>query len=288
MKNGFVLLIMICVSLQAQISSPDYYSPENIIRFADHLFDDGDYLRAAGEYQRYLFSYDTIPGQADSVFFRIAESYRLTADYPRAITHYEKAADRIEQLHLRNECYYKISLCYLFMDQHNASIHTLHNHLSAPTGTSGDLRVQQLTAANYLLQRRWQATIDLFSSDSAYNKITSNLIHYANQGTHLPTKNSTLAGLYSAVIPGAGKFYCGRTIDGIQSLATVGVMGWQSYTGFRDDGIGSIKGWIFGTIGGVFYLANIYGSVVAADIYNEEQEERLLQKIRVYVNVAFD
>ena len=33
----------------------DYYSPENVHKFADFLYEQGDYLRAAGEYQRYLF-----------------------------------------------------------------------------------------------------------------------------------------------------------------------------------------------------------------------------------------
>ena len=30
-----------------------YYTPENILKFADFLYTEGDYLRAASEYQRY-------------------------------------------------------------------------------------------------------------------------------------------------------------------------------------------------------------------------------------------
>ncbi|UCC11189.1 MAG: tetratricopeptide repeat protein [candidate division WOR-3 bacterium] len=286
--NICALLITTCWLLPADVSVADYYSPENILRFAGYLFEDGDYLRAAGEYQRFLFSFDSIPEQADSILFQIAECYRLTEDYIRAIGQYQKIIDRYPRSRLKDECYYKISLCHMLMGRHDESIHFLYNHLSEPSNSSLSLRIQQLTAANYLFQRRWQAAINLFAIDSAYSKTTSHIINYASQGMQLPRKSSTLAGLYSAIVPGTGKFYCGRTVDGIQSLATVGVLGWQSYTGFRDDGAGSVKGWVFGVIGGIFYLGNIYGSVVAAEIYNEEQAERLLQKVRVFVNVNFN
>jgi tetratricopeptide (TPR) repeat protein len=278
-----------CICCLAHTSTPelDYYSPENILRFAGYLFDAGDFLRAAGEYQRYLFSFDTFPDRADSVFFKIAECYRLTGNYQRAIERYKKTIDTFEQSPLNDECVYKISLCFLFLGQHDESLLLLRNRIPATVNTQAELHMQ-LTAANFLFQRQWQAAIDIFAADSFNNKITSHIINYAHQGLQLPRKNRTLAGIYSAVIPGTGKFYCGRTIDGIQSLATVGVLGWEAYTGFRDDGVESVKGWVFGVIGGVFYLGNIYGSVVAAEIYNEEQEERLLQKIKVFVNVNFN
>lgn len=278
-----------CICCLAYTSTPDldYYSPENILRFAGYLFNDGDFIRAAGEYQRYLFSFDTLPARADTVFFKIAECFRLSGMHQRAIEQYQKNIDNFEQSPLNNECVYKISLCFLLLGQHDESLLLLRNRIPATVNAQAELHMQ-LTAANFLFQRQWQAAIDIFSANSSSNKVTSHLLNYAQQGQQLPRKNSPLAGVYSAIIPGTGKFYCGRTIDGIQSLATVGVLGWQAYTGFRDDGVGSAKGWIFGVIGGVFYLGNIYGSIVAADIYNEEQEERLLQKIRLFVNVNFN
>ena len=287
-RNICLLLACTFCLIQADASGTNYFSPDNILRFAAHLFDDGDFLRAAGEYQRYLFSSGTLPEHADSVYFKVGECYRLSSDYTRAIEQYGNTIEKFPESRLYDDCYYMMSLCYFFTGKHDESIHILHDQMSGTATEPSMLRMRQLTAANYLFQRQWQAVPTLFSTDSFYNKITSNLINYAHEGQQLPRKNSTLAGLYSAIIPGTGKFYCGRTIDGIQSLATVGVLGWQSYTGFRDNGIASLKGWIFGVIGGIFYLGNIYGSVVAAEIHNEEQEEVFLHKIRVFVNVNFN
>ncbi|MEJ2567876.1 MAG: hypothetical protein P8Z50_03225 [candidate division WOR-3 bacterium] len=68
---------------------------------------------------------------------------------------------------------------------------------------------------------------------------------------------------------------------------TVGITGWQAYEGFKADGVHSVKGWIFGVVGGIFYLGNIYGSVVAADIYNEEQEVFFRLSVNKYLNENF-
>ncbi|MCD5383470.1 hypothetical protein LR066_01750 [candidate division WOR-3 bacterium] len=92
-------------------------------------------------------------------------------------------------------------------------------------------------------------------------------------------KSPAIAGLLSSVVPGAGKIYSGRSIDGIQSFITVGAAALQAYLGFRKDGIRSIRGWISSSVGVVFYLGNIYGSVIAARIHNEEKRDALLFQI---------
>jgi len=143
-------------------------------------------------------------------------------------------------------------------------------------------------AVNHLQQREWTEAIDLLNVSNDTEPITIKLASFATSGQQLPRKNKILAGFFSTVIPGAGKFYCNRPFDGVQSLATTGILGWQTYDGFHKDGIHSVKGWIFGVIGGIFYLGNIYGSVVAADIHNVEQEKRLFTEIQVFVNVSLD
>jgi hypothetical protein len=40
-----------------------------------------------------------------------------------------------------------------------------------------------------------------------------------------------------------------------------------------------VRGWIFGSIGAVFYAGNIYGSTVAARVYNHQLEVSLLRSL---------
>ena len=57
-KLKFALIFFLSPLFLSVVSAetpPDYYSPENVRKFADFLYEQGDYLRAIGEYQRYLF-----------------------------------------------------------------------------------------------------------------------------------------------------------------------------------------------------------------------------------------
>jgi hypothetical protein len=73
-----------------------------------------------------------------------------------------------------------------------------------------------------------------------------------------------VAGLLSAVVPGAGRVYSGRTAEGIYSFILFSLAAWQSIDGFHDDGRESIKGWTAGSIGIVLYAGNVYVSFATA------------------------
>ena len=104
---------------------------------------------------------------------------------------------------------------------------------------------------------------------------------YAIRGTNLSTRSPFLAGFLSTIVPGAGRLYIGRVGDAFTSLLLVGLTGWQTYEGFRRDGIASAKGWTLGTLGSIFYVGNIYGSVISARIYNREITEDFLSGLSI-------
>jgi hypothetical protein len=65
----FIVLLNTAFLPVADSEQPrDYYSQENVGKFADFLFEQGDYLRAAGEYQRFLFF---SPGRASEFTIRL-------------------------------------------------------------------------------------------------------------------------------------------------------------------------------------------------------------------------
>ncbi|MBU1261740.1 hypothetical protein KKG61_07640, partial [bacterium] len=59
---------------------------------------------------------------------------------------------------------------------------------------------------------------------------------------------------------------------------------WLSLAGFRDNR-NSTRGWIFGTTAGFFYGGNIYGSTVAAKVYNQKMEDDLLAKVQFEIDL---
>lgn len=81
------------------------------------------------------------------------------------------------------------------------------------------------------------------------------------------------AGVLSAILPGAGKAYCGRAADGLQSLLMVGTAALLAYRGFDRDGRRSLEGWGAGSVGAVFYLGGILGAEASADLRRGRDQE---------------
>jgi tetratricopeptide (TPR) repeat protein len=255
----------------------DYYSPENILKFADHLYQERDYLRAAGEYQRYLFCSF---GNADSILYKLGLCYRRSGDLDKAITFFRRVADNNTDHHTKFAVSYQIAYSHFLSQQYEGSIQILNETLAETEDTDERGRLQILSAFNYLHQRRWhdaERTLDgLRLKDAEQIRIASSLRESAREGMELQYKSPLLAGLLSAIVPGAGKLYCKQYGDGFYSLFLAGVAGLLAWDGFRENGVRSIKGWAFASVGGIFYTGNVYGSAIAARVHNYQLETDLL------------
>jgi len=292
MRSPYLPIIFITTIWASLISADtltiEYNSPDNIKSFADFLYEQKDFLRAAGEYQRYLFAIDILPVDTDPVLFRIGKCFRRNNDFEKAIQYFQNVIDDRPDEQLIQQSHYQIALCYFLLGRFEESNAYLISMQPDTTDPLTNRELQHLRALNMIQMKQWNNAFTMLSAIKLKDKTTSDLMKFAYTGQHLPRKSKTLAGIYSTVVPGLGKLYCNRRVDALQSFFSTAILGWQAYDGFHKDGASSMKGWIFGTIGGLFYLGNIYGSVVAAEIYNEEHERQLLSTIKVYLNIHFD
>jgi len=295
--QGSVLVILLSTAFLSVVASAepfDYYSSENVRKFADFLYAEGDYLRAAGEYQRYLF-YST-HGRIQSpaltientaqIHYKIALCYRLGGKTEQAIHTFETLLQAHPESPLASSAIYQIGVSYFLMEQFEQSAQFLRETLSDMVDAQQLAEAQQLIGVSHLMQKQWFEAGEIFKalqeSDIIEVKESATGYHtYAERGAQLPTHSPFLAGFLSTILPGAGRLYTGRPADALTSLLTVGVMGWQAYDGFSRDGISSTKGWTFGTLGGIFYLGNIYGSVISARVYNRHIENEFLTTLSI-------
>ena len=264
----------------ADSPSIDYYQPANLRKFADYLHAQGDYLRAAGEYQRYLFSQST--DLRDDILRRIADSYRLGGQPGRAV---QFLKTRLRTQPNSNLVRYELGATYFLMERYDESIRFLKDSQDLFQGGEYRWKSQVLIGMNKLMQKRWESTIqhfdlfDLSGTPETVSQHTSMYRRYAENGRNLPSKSPLLAGFLSTVLPGSGRVYVGRPNDALITLFLLGVLGWSAYDGFSENGISSRKGWTLGTIGSIFYLGNIYGSIVAAQTHNRRTEATFLATI---------
>ena len=148
MRNGLIgllcLLYFTSHALGSSSDEVDYYSPENMLKFADYLYQDGDYMRAAGEYQRYLFH---SPQNADSTLYRIGLCYRLAGNIKRAVDTFRK----IDDSSFRFAASYQIAYSYFLSSQYEKSNQFLDEALDISDNERGKFRI--LSAYNYLHQK---------------------------------------------------------------------------------------------------------------------------------------
>ena len=282
-----IFLTVTLLPFAAAEESLEYYAPENVRKFADFLYQQGDYLRAADEYQRYLFFLPEEGTDREQIRYKIALCYRFAGNSEQAIQSFESILQSHPQGQYVSRVYYQIGATYFLMDQFQQSTRFLREALPHITDKQQQAEAEQLIGISYLMQKQWSEAGGIFktlqgSGVIAVREKASVYHNYAEVGANLPTRSPFLAGAFSAVVPGAGRLYTDFRIgDAITSLITVGIAGWQAYDGFRRDGLSSVKGWTLGTLSGIFYVGNIYGSVIAARVYNRHIEDEFLATLSI-------
>lgn len=98
-------------------------------------------------------------------------------------------------------------------------------------------------------------------------------------------KSPFLAGVYSAVIPGAGKWYAGKKKQGIAAFLPVVSLGAVAYEAYRKGGVKSARFIAFGSLFSLFYIGNIWGSVMSVNVrkheFNREYENKILFNMHI-------
>jgi TM2 domain-containing membrane protein YozV len=79
-----------------------------------------------------------------------------------------------------------------------------------------------------------------------------------------------IAGLFSGIIPGSGKFYSGKKGEAISAFIATTGLGLVTWENYRKSGFNSFKTIAFGTAFAFSYVANIYGSVISINVLETE------------------
>jgi tetratricopeptide (TPR) repeat protein len=286
-----VLLVTISFAQSDDGLRVDYYSPPNIYRFAEYLYGNGDYPTAAGEYLRYLLYLDDTDPKRAQVLYQVGQCYRKNGDYEKAAKYYDQVITSNNSNIYADSARFQNAVSLYSANRFIEAIRYNETQEESLSTDNIKFRMMLLSGVNYLNlgykrdAARVADSFPLYMSDDSLKNWYGKAV---NRATSLPHKSPLAAGVMSSIIPGSGKIYCGRPYDGFYSLLVISLMAWQAYDGFDDDGSSSAKGWIYGSIGSVFYLGNIYGSVVGAKIYNHQHEKNFIEQINIEFRYYLD
>jgi len=268
MRKYFILLIILNSIIIAQQDSIDFRSPENIKKFGDYLFCQGDYLRAVEEYK----SVQNIL-RNDTVNFKMMLCYSNLGLYETSNDLYKETSwvspfhNDIELLKIKNKLLEMPRSIQVFYD--------------VPMDSVFSIGISKLNMTSRLYGEDIRISKSQFLSpfDEKENKAAASLYDLK---TNPPYKSPALAGIMSAIIPGTGKMYSGEWADGITSFIVTGLMAFLAYDNFHAGH--NTRGWIFTTLGTFFYGGNVYGSIAAAQIFNAKINFDIQDGIKLFLD----
>ena len=258
---------------------------------ADTFFAEGDNFRAITEYRRELHE-GSSPHTAARAWLRIGVSYARAKRYATAA----RVLAGLEALEAPPKYFahgqYQLLLVWL-----DAGLGYLANRqaelcLTTPAlrETIGADRLVIAKAAGLYEQRQFrEAVVALIDFEGRFptsrlHDVARALRRHINAGKSLRTYSPVAAGVMSAVVPGLGQLYQGRTWDGVQALLLVGLLGGATVGLVRHELRQNRPNWLLpvavGGVSALVYGANVYGAANGARISTLMRQSRAMDKAR--------
>lgn len=271
-------LLLACFGLffSFQNQAQNLFDKAHTEQFVSYLLRTRQYDYASLEIERLLH----FSPQNDSIKALLLKTYRASEKFDKGIARAQLLFPAREEISAQPA--YEYARLLIESEKYMQTDSFLTQNQTLSFGKKARLRSHWLVK-----QCRWAEADTLLRQNIARTPELGRYQPFVEQGLRLKYKKPGVAALFSAVVPGAGKVYTSYWKDGAMAFATIGMASWQSYNGFRRDGIKSAYGWVFGSLAAVFYLSNIYGSFKSAKTYNREQERKILRQFRLEFGIAF-
>ena len=106
-----------------------------------------------------------------------------------------------------------------------------------------------------------------------------NFSDYSDRIKKIKRRSPVVAGLMSAVVPGAGKFYAGNKGQAMAAFITTAILGLSTAEIYYKQGYKNPNFYVFGSIFTIFYVGNIWGSSLSVKLAREHQYRELDDQI---------
>ena len=259
-------------------------SPERVqAAFADSLFQEGDYLNAAREYKRLLFLHPHAP-RSDFIAFRVAASYQNAGKLEHAIRAYRLLLDTYPKSILVERATNNIAQCQILLDDNEQGIASLERFLSDYSESDLAPIAHFTIGMLHMNKGQWlqAGTVwhDVFVTypESPFAEVSDRLARAVKTFDTLPRRSPAVAGMLSAVIPGSGQIYSGRTTEGLYAFVTVTLLSSASIY-YADRGRYEVAVPV-GLLGLFFYGNSIYRGIRAAEAFSAQHEARFRTRIQ--------
>jgi tetratricopeptide (TPR) repeat protein len=247
--------------------------------FADHLFARGDYYRAIGEYERYLFLAPDAPDRTGARL-AIGRSYLAGGRAADAAAYFATLAATEPDPAIAAAWSYQAGLAYLA----DEDFVTAAGELEAAADGLPGYRGRALTLRGFALaaadrDEEAVATLRLAAAEPDAGRLAPALAdELARRDELVAYRSPAAAGILSALLPGAGHAYVGDWGLGVTALAWNGVFAWGLYETIDAELWGLTA--VLAVLEALFYGGTVTGSIAAAHKFNRDARLNHLDDLR--------
>ncbi|MBW2147481.1 MAG: tetratricopeptide repeat protein [Deltaproteobacteria bacterium] len=269
----------VCPAIGGTRISAELTDEDAILGLADRLYEEKDFLRAAGEYLRF---YSLFPDsqRAQDALFRAGLSYMEAGLWLKASAQFEKLEKDFpgspvlpHALYLQGHC---LKRAGRFEDARSVWSRTAEKYPDSQWGQRSGIEraLSRGEQGDYggALQDLMEVGPGNRFRDSA--RLMARELEDMDQ---IPRKSPLAAGILSAFLPGAGQFYLGRFRHGSVALILNALTTWGAFEALENDDDGLAV--ILLAVEAIWYSASIVGAFGAAHKMNRQMERDYFREL---------
>ncbi len=244
--------------------------------FAGVLMQQGQFVRAAEEFQRFVFFFPE-DKRVPEARLKAARAFLAAGHFQQALKEAGKLTGSGYSKTITANAYFLISQCYQRLNSPTQAIATLHNLATLMQEPAINDQVYYRIGWIYMDQGDWTRAREAFDRISSAQRATMSIdpiLADLSQAGNLPRKSPALAGTLS-IIPGAGQLYCQRYQDALIAFGINAGLIWAAWESFDEghEALGAVISFV--ALG--FYMGNIYGAIGDAHKFNRRQAQAFIE-----------
>ncbi len=273
----FISITAFATSVHAETADLQQY------RYAEQLFESGDYQAARREYKRLLF-YQPDTELRDVADYRIARTYYYQNQRRRAAALFREFSAIHPNSPLRFQSQLMLGQLHFDAGEYSQARSSLFELLHVSTEPEVVAAAHYLRGWCYIRTTDWNKAIselrqiDASQTGAIPGEKADKLADMLLEETPLPSKSPQLAGWLSTVVPGSGQFYVGKVKEGIFAAALSGTFIYLAVDAIRDRRYMDCAG--ISLIGWQFYWGNRTSAQQFASEYNEHHEQAFIETLK--------
>jgi len=248
-------------------------------RFAEHLINQKLYSEGVYLLANLKSSHDYNSGKIDTINYLLGKIYYNQQKL-------DTSSNYFSQVTTLNIKYWQESSFFSAFNQAFLGNHTQAREKLDYRYFKDEMMVQlkNFQLAGYALLDRHYQSFDSLSSQFEgsyfqFAKQEGQLMYYYQDIISHKKKSGFLAAMFSAVIPGSGKIYAGKTGQGLSNLFKSLILGGLVYESYKQAGTDSARFIAFSSVFSIFYIANIWGSALTVKVKRNEFRDAVDKQI---------